>query len=75
MIYKKNKLKVDGCDINSLSEKFGTPIYCYSAKKLKENIVNFKKQFQKFNPLICFAGKANSNINILREIKKFNLVI
>jgi len=73
MIYKKNKLKVDGYNINFLSEKFDTPLYCYSAKKLKENIFNFKKQFQKLNPLICFAVKANSNINILREIKKFNL--
>ena len=73
MIYKKNKLSIDGFNINFLSKRFKTPIYCYSAKKLRDNILNFKKQFNKLNPLICFAVKANPNINILREIKNFNL--
>ena len=73
MIYKKNRLRIDGFNINFLAKKFKTPIYCYSAKKLRDNILNFKKQFNKLNPIICFAVKANPNINILREIKKFNL--
>jgi diaminopimelate decarboxylase len=73
MIYKKNKLTINGINIDFLAKKFNTPTYCYSAKKLKNNIINFKKQFNKFNPLICFAVKANPNINILREIKKLNL--
>ena len=73
MIYKKNRLRIDGFNINFLAKKFKTPIYCYSAKKLRDNILNFKKQFNKLNPVICFAVKANPNINILREIKKFNL--
>ena len=75
MIYKKNRLRIDGFNINFLAKKFKTPIYCYSAKKLRDNILNFKKQFNKLNPIICFAVKANPNINILREIKKFNLVL
>ena len=73
MIYKKNRLTIDGINIDFLAKKFNTPTYCYSAKKLKNNIINFKKQFSKFNPLVCFAVKANPNINILREIKKLNL--
>ena len=73
MIYKKNKLRIDGINLDLLAKRFNTPLYCYSTKKLKENIKNFKKQFNKLNPLLCFAVKANSNINILREIKKLNL--
>ena len=73
MIYKKNRLTIDGINIDFLAKKFSTPTYCYSAKKLRNNIINFKKQFSKFNPLVCFAVKANPNINILREIKKLNL--
>ena len=73
MIYKKNKLTIDSFNIDFLAKKFKTPIYCYSFKKLKENILNFKKNFQKINPLICFAVKSNTNIKILAEIKKFNL--
>jgi diaminopimelate decarboxylase len=73
MIYKKDKLTIDGFNIDFLAKKFDTPIYCYSFKSLKDNILNFKKQFQRFDPLICFAVKSNTNINILREIKKLNL--
>ena len=73
MIYKKDKLTIDGFNIDFLAKKFNTPIYCYSFKSLKENILNFKKQFQRFDPLICFAVKSNTNINILREIKELNL--
>ena len=73
MIYKKNKLTIDSFNIEFLAKKFKTPIYCYSFKKLRENILNFKKKFQKINPLICFAVKSNTNIKILAEIKKFNL--
>ena len=73
MIYKKDKLTIDGFNIDFLAKKFDTPIYCYSFKSLKDNILNFKKQFQRFDPLICFAVKSNTNINILREIKELNL--
>ncbi len=73
MIYKKNKLTIDGVDAEYLAKKFHTPLYCYSFKKLKENIINLKKKFKKINPLICFAVKSNTNIAILKEIKKFNL--
>ena len=73
MIYRKNKLTFDGFDVGFLAKKFQTPIYCYSTKRIKENIFNFKKQFEKINPLICYSLKANSNIKILKEIKKYNL--
>ncbi len=73
MIYKKNKLKIDRFDISSITKKYKTPIYCYSLKKIKENIQNLKKHFKKINPLICYAVKANSNLKLLKEIKKNNL--
>ena len=73
MIYKKDKLNIDGINIDFLARKFNTPIYCYSLKKIKENILNFTNNFNKINPLICFAVKANTNVKILKEIKSFNL--
>ena len=73
MIYKKNKLIIDNFDIGSITKKYKTPIYCYSLKKIKNNIQNFKNHFKKINPLICYAVKANSNLGILREIRKNNL--
>jgi len=73
MIYKKDRLYIDNFNTNFLAKKFATPIYCYSLKKIKENILNFKNNFKKIETLICFAVKANPNVNILKEIKKFNL--
>ena len=73
MIYKKNKLTIDGFNINSLGVKYKTPLYCYSSEKIKKNILNLKNNFKKFNPLICYAVKANSNLGILREIKNHNI--
>ncbi len=73
MIYKKNKLTLDRIDISSITKKYKTPIYCYSLKKIEENIQNLKNHFKKINPLICYAVKANSNLDILKEIKKNNL--
>jgi diaminopimelate decarboxylase len=73
MIYKKNKLNIDGFNADFLAKKFSTPIYCYSLKKIKENILNFKNSFKKIDSLICFAVKANTNVKILKEIKNLDL--
>ena len=73
MKYKKNKLNFDSFNIESIAKKFDTPIYCYSFRRIKENILDFKNAFKQINPLICFAVKANSNLSILKEIKNFNL--
>ena len=73
MIYKKNKLTIDGFDISFLARKFDTPLYCYSQKKIRENILNLKNHFKRIDPLICYAVKANTNISILKEIKNHSL--
>ena len=73
MIYNKDKLKIDGFDISLIAKKYKTPIYCYSLNRIKKNITNLKNHFKKINPLICYAVKANSNLDLLREIKKNNL--
>ena len=73
MKYINKKLSIEKINFKKIAEKFGTPFYSYSYSKLKENIDNFKKNFKSFSPLICFAVKSNTNIHILKEIKKFGL--
>ena len=72
MKYQSNNLFIERIKAQNLAKRFGTPIYCYSYEKLKKNIINFRNSFKSFSPLICFSVKANSNVNLLREIKKFN---
>ncbi len=73
MKYKKNKLLIDNIQVDNLIKKFGTPTYCYSYNELKKNILKFKQNFIKSDPLICFAVKANNNVRILNELAKFGL--
>ena len=73
MNYRKNKLVIDGFDVNFLGKKYKTPIYCYSLKKIIENITNLKKKFKKLDPLFCYAVKANANLQILKELKYHDL--
>ena len=73
MKYLKKKLTIENVKIDYIAKKYGTPAYCYSYSELKKNIDNFKNSFRSFSPLICFAVKSNTNVNIIREIKKFGL--
>jgi diaminopimelate decarboxylase len=73
MKYINKTFFVEKIKIQNLSKKFETPIYCYSYKKLRSNILRFKENFKSINPLICFAVKANPNVNLLKEIKKLGL--
>ena len=73
MKYINKKLTIEKVKVEDIARKYNTPVYCYSYNQLKENINNFKKNFKSFSPLICFAVKSNTNINLIREIKRFGL--
>jgi diaminopimelate decarboxylase len=73
MKYINKNLSIEKVKFSNIAKKFGTPTYCYSYGQLKKNINTFKKSFNSFSPLICFAIKSNTNVNLIREIKKFGL--
>ena len=73
MLYKNNKLLIDKISVDKIIKEFGTPVYCYSYNQLKKNIVKFKNNFNKFNPIICFSVKSNPNKTLLGEIGKLGL--
>ena len=73
MKYINKSFTIEKIRVQDIAKKFNTPIYCYSYKRLKENITNFKKNFSSFSPLICFAVKSNTNVNLVREIRKLGL--
>ena len=73
MKYINKKLSIEKTNFHKIAQNFKTPTYCYSYSKLKENITNFKKNFKSFSPLICFAVKSNTNVSLIKEIKKFGL--
>ena len=68
--YKNNNLFVENVSVRKLASKFNTPFYLYSESNIIKNYKSFLSNFKKSNPLICFSVKANSNIQILKVLKK-----
>ncbi len=73
MRYKSKSYFIENFNTERIANKFSTPIYCYSFKKLKENVEYFKNSFTSLKPLICFSVKSNSNKRLLSEINNLGL--
>ena len=71
--FKKNKLHINNIKLENILKKRQTPFYLYSLNQIRKNIKQIKSSFKKFDPMICYAIKANSNLSILKELKKNNL--
>jgi len=67
---RKNNLCVESISAQKLVKKYKTPFYCYSLSQLKSNFYNFRSTFKNIKPIICFSVKSNSNLTLLRELKK-----
>lgn len=70
---KNNKLFLNGLDLKKIAKKRQTPFYIYSADQIIENVKLVQSSLIKSNPLICYAVKANSNIEIIKKLKKNNI--
>lgn len=53
----------------SVAKEFGTPVYVYHAEKIKTQFNRLEKAFEQSDVRFFYAGKALTNINILRYIK------
>jgi diaminopimelate decarboxylase len=59
-------LHCDDLPLASLAERFGTPLYVYSASTIRERMGAFERAFRKVPHTVCYSVKANSNLSILR---------
>jgi len=67
---RKNNLCVENISAQKLVKKYRTPFYCYSLSQLKNNYHTFNSAFRTVKPIICFSVKSNSNLTLLKELKK-----
>ncbi|MES2677771.1 MAG: diaminopimelate decarboxylase [Pseudomonadota bacterium] len=70
-VYKNNQLFAENLAISQIAKEVGTPFYCYSKSSLIENYQNFSQAFQGIDHKICYAIKANPNINIAKIFAGF----
>ena len=68
--YVGKNLFVEKLSIKNILKKNKTPFYIYSESQIAFNFLKFANTFKRTDPLICFAAKSNSNLNILRVLGK-----
>ena len=63
-------LQCEDVPLPRLAEKYGTPLYVYSAETIEERLDQFDRAFRDIPHTICYSVKANSNLSILRMLAK-----
>ncbi|CAN5598352.1 diaminopimelate decarboxylase [soil metagenome] len=64
--YRDGRLFCDDVSAEQLVAEFGTPLYVYSAKVIRERYLAFADAFAELDPLIAYSVKANGNLAVLR---------
>ncbi len=62
------RLTCETTPVDAIADAVGTPCYIYSARTMMEHAVRFTDAFASIDPLICYAVKACSNVEILRRL-------
>lgn len=62
--YKDTQLWCEGVEVERVAKSVGTPFYLYSKKSIIDNYQDIDEAFKQVPHLICYALKANSNLNI-----------
>jgi diaminopimelate decarboxylase len=66
----KPVLCCEGVPLSKLAERYGTPLYVYSAATIRERLTAFENAFRDVPHTICYSVKANSNLSILRLLAR-----
>ncbi len=66
--YVGNRLFCEGVAVQTLAEKFGTPLYIYSQRTLTRHFQKLDQALAPLDHLVCFAMKSNSNLAVLRTM-------
>src|SRR5437667_3328977 len=69
--YQAGELYCEEVPLARIAADMGTPVYVYSERTLERHVRVFDEAFRSVPHLICYAVKANSNINILRRFAEW----
>ena len=64
--YQNETLFCEEVPVSSIADDIGTPFYVYSRRRLESNIQSVKAPLTGIDHLICYALKANANLNLLK---------
>jgi diaminopimelate decarboxylase len=64
--YRDRDLYCEDLPAAELAERFGTPLYVYSAAAFVGRLKELQSAFDELDPLVCYSVKANSNLGLLK---------
>jgi diaminopimelate decarboxylase len=56
--------------VAELAERYGTPLFVYSAATLRRHFHAFDSAFESIPHLTCYSAKSNSNLSVLRLLQQ-----
>lgn len=68
--YRGGRLHCEQLPLHELAERFGTPLYVYSAGTLREHYQRVAGAFAAVDPLICYSVKCCPNLHICRLLAR-----
>jgi diaminopimelate decarboxylase len=63
-------LVLDGCRLDDLASRFGTPLYVYARRAMLEALAAYQRALAGRRHLICYAMKANSTLAVLQTFAR-----
>ncbi len=66
--YENKELYIEDVPVEKIAQEVGTPFYCYSDAKIREQYGRFAATVSDLRATICFAVKANANIAVLKTL-------
>jgi diaminopimelate decarboxylase len=60
------ELLADSVPLRQLADRYGTPLYVYSATAIRQRYQQFDEAFAACEHTVCYSVKANSNLSILK---------
>jgi diaminopimelate decarboxylase len=59
-------LMLEGHALDTLADRFGTPLYVYSRNAMRAALASYQQALQGREHLVCYAMKANSSLAVLQ---------
>src|SRR3989304_8614856 len=64
-VYRNGMLHIGQIALEDIARRYGTPVYVYSREAIEQQWKSYDQAFGTRDHLICYAGKANSNLAVL----------
>ena len=68
--YRNNELYCDAVPARQIADEAGTPVYIYTGRQIAAHFAEFQRALTGYPHLVCYAVKANSNLEVLRLLAR-----